>query len=227
MPNAKVISVDAIKQFRAAFVKFAEAVNASLGNADSDVHRALSWLDMEARSYWQNEGRKAQQKLAQAQEALRMKVLYKNIDGTTPSAVDEKKAVAKWKQRVEVCQQKLVNVQRYTNLIERESVMYKGAVQRFATTIQSGVPQGLARLDRVMNAIDQYIQAQPEAGDLSSGVSVDPANPAYLEYVQSMARAEAQESGSGVRVPGSGKDNQQQGSDPEPESQNPEPERQP
>src|SRR5690348_8227894 len=119
MPNAKVISVDAIKQFRVALVKFAESVNAALGNADSDVHRALAWLDMEAKSYWQSEGRKAQQKLAQAQEALRMKVLYKNIDGTTPSAVDEKKEVAKWKGRMEVCQQKLVNVQRYTNLIQR------------------------------------------------------------------------------------------------------------
>lgn len=195
MPNAKVISVDAIKHFRAALIKFAEHVNAALGNADSDVNRALTWLDMDAKAYWQSEGRKAQQKLAQAQEALRMKTLYKNIDGTTPSAVDEKKEVAKWKARLELCQQKLVNVQRYTNLIQRESVMYKGAVQRFATTIQSGVPRGVAKLDRVMAAIERYVQAQPEAGDIATGVSIDPANPAYLEFVQSMARPAEEEQG--------------------------------
>lgn len=195
MPNAKVISVDAIKHFRAALIKFAEHVNAALGNADSDVNRALTWLDMDAKAYWQSEGRKAQQKLAQAQEALRMKTLYKNIDGTTPSAVDEKKEVAKWKARLELCQQKLVNVQRYTNLIQRESVMYKGAVQRFATTIQSGVPRGVAKLDRVMAAIERYVQAQPEAGDIATGVSIDPANPAYLEFVQSMARSAEEEQG--------------------------------
>jgi hypothetical protein len=191
MANAKVISIDAIKQFRAALIKFAEHTNAALGNADSDVNRALSWLDMDAKSYWQSETRKAQTKFAQAQEALRMKILYKNVDGTTPSAVDEKKEVAKWKGRLEVCQQKLVNVQRYTNLIQRESLMYKGAVQRFATTIQSGVPRGIATLDRVMLAIDRYLQAQPEAGDIATGVSIDPANPAYLEFIQSMARPEA------------------------------------
>lgn len=193
MANAKVISIDAIKQFRAALIKFAEHTNAALGNADSDVHRALNWLDMDAKAYWQSELRKAQTKFGQAQEALRMKVLYKNLDGTTPSAVDEKKEVAKWKARIEVCQQKQVAVQRYTNLIQRESVMYKGAVQRFATTIQSGVPRGIARLDRVMAAIERYLQAQPEAGDIATGVSIDPANPAYLEFIQTMARAEATE----------------------------------
>jgi hypothetical protein len=193
MANAKVINLDAIKHFRSTLIKFAESVNSSLGNADSDVNRALSWLDLEAKTYWQSETRKAATKLGQAQEALRMKVLYKNIDGTTPSAVDEKKEVAKWKARVEHCQQKLVNVQRYTNLIQREAVMYKGAVQRFATTIQGGVPRAVARLDRVMAAIDRYLQAQPEAGDIATGVSVDPANPQYLEFIQSMARAEAEE----------------------------------
>jgi hypothetical protein len=216
MANAKVISVDAIKLFRSALIKFAEGVNAALGNADSDVHRALSWLDLEAKTYWQSEGRKAQQKLGQAQEALRMKVLYKNIDGTTPSAVDEKKEVAKWKARVELCQQKLVNVQRYTNLIQRESVMYKGAVQRFATTIQSGVPRAVARLDRVMAAIDRYLQAQPEAGDIATGVSIDPANPQYLEFIQSMTRA--------VEEEGSGKDEAGESPTPDPGPRNPEPE---
>jgi hypothetical protein len=226
MANAKVISVDAIKHFRAALIKFAEHVNAALGNADSDVNRALTWLDTDAKSYWQSETRKAQTKLAQAMEALRMKTLYKSIDGTTPSAVDEKKEVAKWKARLEVCQQKQVNVQRYTNMIQRETVMYKGAVQRFATTIQSGVPRGVAKLDRVMAAIDRYLQAQPEAGDIATGVSIDPANPAYLEFIQSMARA-ADESGSGSRVPGSGEEKESDSESPDPGPRTPEPETNP
>lgn len=195
MPNAKVISVDAIKQFRASLVKFAESVNAALGNAESDVNRALTWLDMEAKTYWQGETRKGQAKLAQAMEALRMKTLYKGSDGTSQSAVDEKKEVAKWKARLELCQQKQAAVQRYTNLIQRETVMFKGAVQRFATTIQSGVPRGIARLDRVMNAIDAYVHAQPEAGNLASGVSIDPAAPGYIDFMTSMTRAEADEPG--------------------------------
>lgn len=192
MPNAKIVSIDAIKQFRSAMIKFAEGVNAALGNSDSDVHRAVNWLDMEAKTYWQNEIRKAQVKLAAAQDAMRMKTLYKNIDGTTPSAVDEKKAVSVCKARLELCETKLKHVFRYANLIQREAVMYKGAVQRFATTIQT-TPRAVASLDRVLLAIDRYLTAQPDAGNTAGGVTVDQANPAYLEFLTPMKRAEADE----------------------------------
>ncbi len=169
-------------------IKFAEATNAALGNADSDVNRSVSWLEMEAKPFWQSEIRKRQLKLAQAQEALRMKTLYKNFDGTTPSSVDEQKAVHIAKQRLEIANQKLVNVQKYLNRMQKEAVLYKGAVQRFSTTIQGGTPVAIAMLGRVMEAIEQYLLANPEMIAPSGGMAGEAGKPGYLDFLAPVKR---------------------------------------
>ncbi len=244
MAQAKVTSTDAIRLFRVAMIKFAESVSAALGNADSDVNRAQSWLDMEAKPYWASEIRKRQVALAQAQEKLRMKTLYKNFDGTTPSAVDEKKAVDVAKRRLEIAEQKAANVRKYATIMTRETVLYKGSVTRFATTIQSGVPVAIAHLARVMMAIERYLAANPEVANISSAGAGESSGPGYMELLQSMSRpaeeepalnesaggVTEEEAGSGSRVPGSLEDAaplaaaELESSNPEPQTPNPEPE---
>jgi len=190
MATAKIDSLDAIKQFRIALIKFSEGVNAALGNADSDVDRAVSWLESEAKVFWLNEIRKRQLILGQAQEALRMKVLYKNYDGTTPSAVDEKKAVHIAKQRLEIAELKLKAVQRYTTIMQREAVLYKGSSQRFASTIQSS-PVAVAYLNRVVDAIERYMAQSPEAGRVFVGSAGTATAPPYMDFLSPITRPEA------------------------------------
>ncbi len=193
MPEAKIHSTDAIRLFRTAMIKFAESVSSALGNADSDVNRAQMWLDMEAKPFWTSEIRKRQAALADAQEKLRMKTLYKSFDGTTPSAVDEKKAVHVAKQRLLVAEQKATNVRKYSALMTRESVLYKGSVTRFSTTIQSGVPVAIAQLARVMMAIERYLAANPEVSTAAPGTAGDESRPGYMELLQSMTRPAEEE----------------------------------
>ena len=186
MAEAKISSTEVIRVFRTAMIKFAENAGAALGNADSDVNRALMWLDLEAKPFWTSEIRKRQAALAEAQERLRMKVLYKNFDGTTPSAVDEKKAVLVAKQRLEMAEQKANNVRKYLAIMQKETVLYKGAMQRFSTTVQS-VPVAIAQLSRVMLAIERYLAASAEVANVS-GTQADESRPGYMDILQSMSR---------------------------------------
>ncbi|CAN5407138.1 hypothetical protein BH10PLA1_BH10PLA1_00220 [soil metagenome] len=188
MATAKIDSLDAIKHFRVALIRFAESVNAAMGNADSDVDRAVSWLEGEAKVFWQNEIRKRQLILAQAQEALRMKVLFKNYDGTTPSAVDEKKAVHIAKQRLMIAEQKLEAVRKYTALMQREAVLYKGSSQRFSSTIQS-TPVAVAQLSRVLDAIERYMAATPEVAQFV-GTGTSQSTAPYLTFLSPITRPE-------------------------------------
>jgi len=216
MPSAKIDSLDAIKQFRVHLIKFAEAVNSALGNSDSDVNRAQVWIDMEAKTYWQNEIRKRQIKLAQALEALRMKELYKSFDGTQQSVVDEKKAAQLAKQRLDIAEQKLAAVRKYSSIMQREAVMYKGTVQRFATTVQSGTPVAIAQLSRVLDAIDRYIAAQPElAASVGASSEQGGGRPGYLDFLTSMTRPEEEKATAEVQST--------ETPSPEPGTQNPEP----
>ena len=51
--SAKIDDIDALKLFRRALHKFAEAANVSLGDAESEMNRVLLWLETEHRSYWE------------------------------------------------------------------------------------------------------------------------------------------------------------------------------
>jgi len=96
MPEgARIYSTDALSIFRAALIKFAESGNVALSSADSDIDRVLGWLERDQTSYWAMQVRKRHAIVLQWEDAVRQKRLYKNVDGTTKSAVDEQKALQK------------------------------------------------------------------------------------------------------------------------------------
>src|SRR4051812_42182899 len=101
MPQARVESVDAIKAFRAAWLKFAEAANVALTEAEADAVGTLRWVENEQRTYWQNQVRKSTELVSRCNEALRHKKIFKDASGRTPSAIDEEKALAKAKRMKE------------------------------------------------------------------------------------------------------------------------------
>ena len=73
MSFAHVDSVDALKEFRSALWKFADSANQSLSEADADLQRTLSWLEHDARAFWQGQIRRRTKELARAKEALSAK----------------------------------------------------------------------------------------------------------------------------------------------------------
>src|SRR5439155_17499880 len=133
MSEARVESVDAIKNFRRAWLKFAEAANVALTEAEADAMSTLRWLESEKRSWWQNQVRKTTELVSRCDEALRHKKIFKDASGRTPSAVDEEKALNKAKRLKELAIEKLENVRKYTPRLRREIMLYKGQAQRLST----------------------------------------------------------------------------------------------
>src|SRR6266545_3844217 len=112
MSEARVESVDAIKNFRRAWLKFAEAASVALTEAESDALGTLRWVETEQRTYWQNQVRKTSELVARCEEAVRHKKIFKDATGRTASAVDEEKALAKAKRMKEVALEKLEHVRK-------------------------------------------------------------------------------------------------------------------
>src|SRR5215210_1199181 len=114
MAEAKVESIDAIRNFKRALFKFAEAANTSLADAEAEMSDMYRWLETEQRTYWSNNARKASELVSRCEDALRQKKIFKDSSGRTPSAVDEEKALAKAKRMKEIAEEKLEAVRRYT-----------------------------------------------------------------------------------------------------------------
>ena len=168
--SARIDDIDALKLFRRALHRFAEAANVSLGDAESEMNRVLLWLETEQRSYWEFQMSQRHEALQKAKDALRQKKLYKDSTGKFPSAVDEEKAVRIAEARMEEAERKLAAVRRYTPRLQREIQSYKGAVQRLATTVQVDVPSAIHTLDRVVVKLEEYVAASTGTGDASTGM---------------------------------------------------------
>ena len=55
--GARVESIDALRNFKRALQKFAEAASVALGDAESEIQRTQIWLETEQRSHWNNQAR--------------------------------------------------------------------------------------------------------------------------------------------------------------------------
>lgn len=165
--RANVDSIESLKSLRQTLVKFAEAANTALGEADSDVNRVINWLETEQVSRWQSQVRLRSDLVNKAKDALREKQLYKSPTGGRQSTVDEEKALKLAIRRLEEAEQKLASVRKYSRLIGREQHQFRGSIQRFGTVVQVDVPNARARLDRMIGQLEQYASTAPP-GEVTS-----------------------------------------------------------
>jgi hypothetical protein len=161
---ARVDSVDVLKEFKIALWKFQEAATVALGDAESEMHRVLLWLETEQDSHWQHQIRKREELVGRCKEAVRMKKIFKDATGRQQSAIEEEKALKIAMRNLEEAQRKLAMVRKWARQLPKEIEMYKGGVQRFATTVQSDIPVAAGHLDKLAQKLDAYISLQSAAG---------------------------------------------------------------
>jgi hypothetical protein len=181
--SARVESIEALEVIKRALWKFSEVATVALGDAESDMQRTLIWLESEQRTYWRDQIRKRQDLVVRAAEAVRSKKLFKDSTGATPSAVDEEKALALAKRRLEEAQQKELNVKKYVPILQKEIQNFKGSIQRFATTVQVDIPAAVHQLTGLLIKLEEYVELKgPDTG-------IPNATPTTNESTQTVAPA--------------------------------------
>jgi hypothetical protein len=183
MESANVSSIDALRAFRAAMIKFAESVDSAVTDADADVRFTLTWLERDQSVFWKNQVRKRHEALERAKEALRHKELFKSPHGGRPSVVEEQKVVARCKAALEQAEQKLLNVKRSIHRLHKQMTEFQGQIQRLASAAQSDVPAAVADLDRMVARLDEYVGlrtptaaasvAEPSAARMARGEATE------------------------------------------------------
>ena len=68
--QARVGSIDAIQDFRAALIRYAERARRALDDVTGEVKRTRGWLESEQRQKWEGEYRRRARHLEQAQQEL-------------------------------------------------------------------------------------------------------------------------------------------------------------
>ncbi|MHC4083435.1 MAG: hypothetical protein ACYSU2_19155 [Planctomycetota bacterium] len=132
---ARVTSIDALKDFKRVLAEFTTLATTALGEAHAYVRRTTSWVEHEQPSYWKNERRRRQTRLAEAKNEL-FRAQVEAADAQV-SATLQRRAVEKAQAAVDEAETKLRNTKRW---------------------LDAEMPQALARLDKMVESLERYVK---------------------------------------------------------------------
>jgi len=153
---ARVSSINALKDFKRALGSFATVINSALAEAQSDLQRTTWWVQQDRLTHWQVQKRKRTTQLAQAKSEL-FRAQVASPDQRV-SATLERKAVDQAQQRLAEAETKLASSKRWSRVLEREVILYRGQCQQLARAIEGDVPGALIRLDKMVGALEKYVR---------------------------------------------------------------------
>lgn len=155
---ARVTSINALKDFKRALGGFAALANGALGEAQADLQRTVWWLQHDQVTHWRVAKKKRTAQLALAKsELFRAQAASPDQRG---SAMLERKLVDKAQRMLDEADTKLANIKRWSRMLEREFILYKGHCQQLARAVEGDVPRALKQLDKMMDALEKYVRIQ-------------------------------------------------------------------
>ncbi len=181
--RAHVSSIDALRTFRAAVLKFIDAADKAVSEAESELQRVQDWLTNDRPVFWKGELRRREQDVARARDELRR--VQWTIGDHKPAAVEQKKALKKAEGRLEEARQKIAAVQRWRVLFDRAVNEYKGQIQPCRTAYEVELPEAAALLSSLAGTLDEYLALAPAEleGELRENLEQAPPSSAALPFL--------------------------------------------
>jgi hypothetical protein len=171
---ASVHSIPMLREFKAALATFVTEAKESQSVNDMTVHRGIEDFQVDLLKFWQTQIRKREDAVTNAKaefERCRMQ----SFGDRVPDCTDQKVALKKAQMRLEVAQDKLKAVKKWSRVLDEEVEEYRGQSQLLVDMLSGDMPKALAELDRLLTALEAYIGVTaPMAGSEVSMVNSAP-----------------------------------------------------
>jgi hypothetical protein len=168
--GANVHSLDALKDVRAALIKFQERAITAMGDLRQKVDRTVDWLELDRPSYWREQEHRAYDQLATTRVAYETCRL-RTVGGRKSDCIEEKKAFERARVRMDYVREKQRIVQKWMVQAGREANEYRARTSTFQRSLENDVPLMIAQLGRMIDAIEAYTDtggAHPTSGQVPS-----------------------------------------------------------
>ncbi len=163
--QARVLDLRSIDKFRGSLVEFGDTVKVALIEADSEIERAIVWLERDRIQHWRRQIQKRQEMVTRAKSALYRKQMQGNDKDGRPSVVDEKVELARAVRHLKSAEERLEHTKRWRNRLEREYALYKGHVQPVSAMAERNVPMAVALLGKILEHLEAYASGKSGAED--------------------------------------------------------------
>jgi hypothetical protein len=160
--SAQVRSIDAVKAFREALVTFGVDAQAALSSADAEIRRVVDWLHGQLQ-FWQRQVRERQEDVTRAKQALIMR-RWGHTEGKGPGTTEQEVALRKAQRRLQEAEEKVQVVRRWIQQLPQALIEYEGHARQLSGWLEADLRQGIALLDRRLDALDAYVRLAPGPG---------------------------------------------------------------
>jgi hypothetical protein len=144
--SANVTSIDAVRAFRTALVKFEENARDAVISLELEIRRAV-----------------------QARNALeRCQLKYGSEEA--PSCYEQKKDYERAKRRLRYCEDQVRKVKQWAQIIRQELTQFDGQKAQMTVCIDTDLPRAIAAIGNMLNALERYAQATGNAGPSPTSV---------------------------------------------------------
>ncbi len=170
--SANVRSIEAIRDFRVAILKYVEEAGDAITQLRMQVRRVQQWLDQDRPAFWREQVTRGWTRVSEARANLEM-CQTRRVAGERPSCHDEKVALEKAKKIVERAEQLIDVVRMWSQQIQHESLEYEGSLGQFETYCQVDLGKAVGMLDRVLASLERYAELSEQTDDSPSASSSD------------------------------------------------------
>ena len=154
-----VRNIDVLRSVREAFILFSEDSKHAMDSMESEIRRCIDWLTHDQRIHWQNEVKRRIEKLSSAKAELHRKQISQKSG--VKHDTEQREAIREAKERLEEAQDKVENIHKWLPLVEQAVMEYNGQARPFADLLEFEVERSIELLDRMINALDEYVRIQP------------------------------------------------------------------
>jgi len=173
--QANVTQIDAIKHFRGVLVQYQAALRDACELLMHEGNRGVDWVETDRGAYWSAEVRRLDEALVAAKNALEQ-CRARALGDDRPSCIDEKKAVARLKAKLDNARAKVKQTRAWKSKIHRDGDEFQTRLVQVNDYADTELPRAIAALERMVMALDKYAtrtdtppQASPATGVATGG----------------------------------------------------------
>jgi hypothetical protein len=157
--QAKISSIDALEAFRADLINYVEKARVALEDAEGEVRRTRTWLDVDRTGYWVNQMKLRTKQLEQAEAEL-----Y-NATITRPKENHSfyKMAVVKARRRIEEAEEKILVLKKWRQTFDNRATPLLRQLDPMFFLVGQHLPKGIHALGESIKALQAYAETGPDA----------------------------------------------------------------
>lgn len=163
MSSANVLSIEALEQFHVELQQYRAGLLKEFESLDLELRRLSQWIQVESVQYWDHENQQIRRRLSEYLQQLSRCMSYVREDEKRP-CTEEKKRVAKAKERATVCETKI-------KIVKQAGIRWQARTAKVNTKLQRCRDMAESELLVALNKLRTNIERLEAYSELVSPIS--------------------------------------------------------